>query len=142
MKPGSIVRNDSGAALVLVLGYLAVITTLGAAFFVSVHRALDASLARERHAVCLSLAEGGVEKAIAGLLQHPERDAGEGEAPLGDGFYSVTVERDASTGRYVVIGTGRLGDAQTTLARARVRADVALSAGRVERLRWREEHVR
>lgn len=142
MKPGFIPRNDSGTALVLVLGYLAVVTTLGAAFYVSVHRAVDASLARERHAVCLSLAEGGVEKAIAGLLQNPEPDAGEDESPLGDGFYSVTVERVSLPGRYVIVGTGRLGDDTVTLARAQVRAEVELSAGRVASLRWREERVR
>lgn len=140
--PTSIARRDGGSALILVLGYLVVVTVLGAAFFVGVHRAINASMTREHHAVCLYLAEGGLDKAIAEVLAHLDNYTGESETRLGDGYFSTTIEGVPSSGRFSVVATSRLGGQDSVLARARLRADVGVEAGRVVSLAWREERVR
>lgn len=129
--------RERGAALILALGYLTVITFLAAGFLGMVRYAMDASAERQRAARAMALAEAGLDKAVAELRVSPDYE-GEQDTPLGSGRFSVRVERAGGQGSYRVVAEGLTEPAFAKSAHARIEAAVGLSGRRVQRLVWRE----
>lgn len=130
--------GDAGMALFLVIGFLAVLMIGSAAFFSLMNHTMSRAHTGERRQVCLNLAEGGVDKALAELCARPDSYTGEKETPLGEGAFTVEVRPGEGPGAYHVVSTGFLRAGKYTLAEARVAADVVLAGGRVQALRWTE----
>ena len=130
-------RREGGAALILALGYLTVITFLAAGFLGMVRYAMDASAERQRTVRAMALAEAGLDKAIAKLRVAADYE-GERDTPLGTGRFSVRVERAGGPGGYRVVAEGVTEPAFAKNAHAKIEAEVGLSGRRVERLVWRE----
>lgn len=128
-----------GLAMLLVLGYLAVLMTGSAAFFTLLNVTLSQAHAREEARYCRNLAEAGIEKAIAALRRHPAEYRGERDVPLGKGRFSVEVTPMEGPRTYRVISKGSLRDSGFVRRQACVVAKVSLAAdGRVASLHWSE----
>jgi len=131
--------NDEGMALYLVIGFLAALMIASGAFFTLLHRTIDHAHAADRHQVCLHIAEGGLDKALAELRARPGSYDGEEETPLGRGLFTVQLEPSQTSGMYRVASTGILRDGPVVLARARVAAMIAVTPeGAVAVLEWKE----
>lgn len=131
--------NDEGMALYLVIGFLAALMIASGAFFTLLHRTMDHARAVDRHQVCIHIAEGGLDKALAELRARPGSYHGEEETALGQGLFTVEVEPPQPSGTYRVASTGFLRDGPVVLARARVAATIAVAAdGAVAVLEWKE----
>jgi len=130
---------DGGMAMFFVVGFLAVLMIGSAAFFSLMNHTMSRAHTGERHQVCLNLAEGGVDKALAELCARPETYAGEKDTALGEGAFTVEVVRGTAPGAYRVVSTGLLRDGKYTLGQARVAAEAVVTGGRVTALRWTEE---
>ena len=125
-------RGDTGLAAILVIGYLAVVSLLAATFLTALNRNITRATKSERHQICVNIAEGGVEQAIASIRGGV--DAGQTGA-LGDGQFAVTVQEVA--GALEITSTATLTDSPNV--RARVTALVAReAAGGVRVLQWKE----
>ena len=132
-------RRDEGTAMIIVVGFLAVLMIGSATFFSLLHRTMSHAHGTERRQVCLNLAEGGLDKALADLRARHGVYAGEQETALGEGMFSVEVRHGSAQGVYHVTSTGFLRDGVVVLARARVAADVLLAPdGVILGLRWTE----
>ena len=140
MRRNALRKREQGLAMLLVLGLLAALMIGSAAFYGLLHLTLSQSQTRDRHWVCLNLAEAGLDKSIAELRQHPSEYRGEQDTALDRGFFTVDV-RPAKTARaYRVTSTGMLRYGSFVLRRARIVAEVSLAAdGGVKALRWSEE---
>ena len=119
------------------------ISALSATFLLTIHRSLDAER-RDRHGdAAQALALAGVNKAMAALAADAAY-AGERDTVLGEGAFSVTVERFDEGFR--VESTGRLADWAHEISAVTLRAVVVRARGgglrldRAERLR-RQAHV-
>ncbi len=130
--------GKAGMALFLVIGLLAVLMIGSAAFFSLMNHTMSRAHTGEQRQVCLNLAEGGVDKALAELCARPNAYAGESDTLLGEGAFTVEVRPGNSPGTYQVVSTGFLRDGKYTLARAQVEADVVIAGNRIESLRWTE----
>lgn len=118
-----------GSALLAVVAYLAIVGILGAAFFATVHRTVDAARTRELRAICGALADGGVERTLA-RLRSDTGYAGEREIPLGEGSFTTRVE-PLGANAFRIVSTGQLD----TRARLTVEAEAVVVEGRVAGLR-------
>lgn len=124
-----------GSALILAVGYLAVLTISATAFLTLLNRGIETLSRDERRQVCLNLAEAGIDTAVAALRAQGGAYAGERDTALGDGWFSVEVEAPAGGGAYRIVSRARLENG-TWLA---VAADVALGPdGTARVLRWEE----
>ncbi|HOT49475.1 MAG TPA: hypothetical protein P5318_16700 [Candidatus Hydrogenedentes bacterium] len=133
-------KNREGLAMLLVLGYLAVLMTGSAVFFSLLNGTLSQAHAREESRYCRNLAEAGIEKAIAELRRNPAGYRGEQDVLLGKGRFSVEVAPAETPFAYRVMSKGFLCDGGMARKQARIVADVSLAAdGRVALLRWLEE---
>ncbi len=132
-------RANEGTALLIIVGYLAAMTIFASTFLGFLNRTLSNRTSVERQQICLNIAEGGVDKALAELRVRPNDYRGEKETPLGAGRFSVEVKRGGGAGTYLIVSTGELGDGELVVSRARVVAEVTLSAaGTVRELCWSE----
>jgi type II secretory pathway component PulK len=137
-------RQQRGAALLLALCCLAVLTIMSAAFFEDVHRAIRDQNASRWRFVAASLANAGMEKAIAAMNARTAAYSGETDSPLGDQAdhrttFSVEVQHDAASGRFVVVSTGLVQEGPLILGKARIEA--VLERGQDQHLRvtrWKE----
>jgi len=128
-------ERREGTALLAVVAYLGIVSILSGTFFVAVNRALDRAAAQESREVGRCLAESGVEKALAELRADPGYP-GETGAVLGEGTFSVAVERGAN-GVYRIVSTGARTEGRVVPVTVEVEAE--LRDGVVSALRWVEE---
>lgn len=131
-------RDERGMALVAVVMYLGIVTLVGSAFCVTVHRVIEAQVRIEWREAGMCLADAGVDKALASLCVDPAY-RGERDTALGDGDFSVTVEPAEAADTYRIASTGRMGDATRTLAESHVVVEAVVTQGRVAQLRRLEE---
>jgi len=131
--------NRRGFALLMALGYLAVLSMAASVFLVYLNRAVTQGRNTELKTVALHLADAGVDKALAALQTAPEAYAGEAQTPLGEGRFSVEIERNGAPGQCSIISTGEVTDGDRVLSRARVVAEARLDPdGAVRSLDWTE----
>ena len=131
------VQARDGSALLLTVGYLAAMTIFASTFLGFLNRTVSNRNWAERQQICLNIAEGGVDKALAELRTSPNEYRGEKDIALGAGRFSVEVKR--GDGAYLIVSTGELTDGEFVVSRARIVAEVTLSsAGTVRELRWSE----
>lgn len=140
-KSCATLRSDSGTALMLALGYVIVITMFVSAFVAALNRGIERR-AKERYIqASSSLAEAGVDKAIAALRQGGY--AGEEKTPLGAGWFSVTVTPGLERGAYRIDALGALGGGEVTRGYVRIGADIVIDGARHSRtLRWEQRYLR
>jgi len=129
--------------MILVLGFLMVMMAGSAVFFAVLHRTMTHAHREEQRAVCIDLAEGGFEKALAELRAGNGAYSGEEHAPLGAGTFSVAVQPGPGQGAYRVTATGFLRDGAVVLAKAGVAVEVVLAPdGAVRSIQWTEVRSR
>lgn len=132
-------RGDAGTALFLVVGFLVALMISSGAFFKLMHNTMSHTHDGERRQVCLNLAEGGLDKALAELGARPDEYRGEQDTPLGPGMFSTEVRPGERQRTYHIVSTGFLRGGSLVLGKARVAADVALGPrGAVLEMRWTE----
>lgn len=133
------IADGRGSALILAIGYLAVVTILASTFLTMLNRSVTYATQTEHEQACLNIAEGGLDKALAVLRVQPRSYRGEANTPLGEGRFSVTVEPGAGAGAYRVTSTAEVVGGGHVLAQARVAAEIELTgSGAVRTLRWSE----
>lgn len=132
--------RKSGSALIAVVVYLLIVTSLSVAFFGTLHRAMSQARINEQHRQCRYLAEAGIEKALAELRAAPGVYRGEQNTPLGSGTFSVDVAPETAPGAYRIHATGALTDGQFVLAKCDETASVVFSGTRIRALRWEDRH--
>lgn len=132
-------QGHEGLALLLVLGYLAIVMIGSTTFYALLNATLSQSQAREDGRTCLHLAEAGVDKAIA-ELQHDASDyRGEKGTVLGKGRFTVNVKPMERPQCFRITSTGLLKDGRFVKKRAHIVAEVSLvDQHRVDVLRWSE----
>lgn len=132
-------KHQRGAAMLMTLTFLAILTisvTATLSWFHATHRYTRGSEAR---LVCAHIAEAGIEKAIAELRVGNLSYAGESDTVIGDGTFSVGVLGNGDRGSYTIESTGRLPRG-ADMVTVRLRCDIELSPSRdVTSLQWREE---
>lgn len=132
-------RTQQGSALIVVVGYLAVMTIFASGLLHLLHMHMSASIKAEREQVCLALAEGGLAKGLVALRKNIQDYRGEENTPLGEGRFSVTVTPGAAAGHFEIHAVAQLLDNDTVYARAAAQATVILSeTGDIRSLKWKE----
>lgn len=101
-------RSRRGAALLLTLGYLAVVSVFVSVYLSGVHRSFEAGRQAERTAIARAYAEAGLNHAIANLRLDPAY-AGAETLPIADGAVEIHVEKIGAGWRVYSIGTGVSG---------------------------------
>ncbi|MBX7255188.1 MAG: hypothetical protein K1Y02_02410 [Candidatus Hydrogenedentes bacterium] len=125
-------HGNEGIALIFVLGYLAVVTLLAATFLTTLNRNISRATASQAHQVCVNIAEGGVEQAIAALR---EGGAADQVGTLGQGHFTATVR--GVNGAFEIVSTATLTDSPDV--RTRIVASVSREAsGGVRVVSWNE----
>ena len=133
-----IARTDSGAAMFLVIGYLAAMTLLASAFFADVHRTMDKKDDAEDYTQAMNIAEGGLNKAVAALRDNRQAYRGEQDTALGIGRFTVRVH-EIEGGNYRVDSLGEIVDGDFVIYQVRVEGVLRFDeAGKVS-LTWSEE---
>ena len=133
------VQANEGTALLITVGYLAAMTIFASAFLGFLNRTVSNRYWAESRQICLNIAEGGVDKALAELRISPNDYRGEKDTPLGAGRFSIDVKPADRKSTFLIVSTGELADGKLVVSRARVVAEVTLStAGTVRELRWSE----
>jgi len=131
-------QSQRGSALFVVMGYLAVIMIMSGAFFALLHVTLRHGNAAQWRQVCLNVAEGGMDKALAELRVNRDAYRGEARTAVGDGEFSVEVTPQGRDG-YRIVSTGCLRYDRFVSAQARITAEVTLGRnGNIDNLRWLE----
>jgi len=121
------------------VGYLAAMTIFASTFLGFLNRTVSNRNSIEREQICLNIAEGGVDKALAELRANPIGYRGEKNTSLGAGRFSVEVKPVGKERTYSIISTGELEDSKLVVPRTRIVAEVTLSpTGTVQELRWSE----
>jgi len=120
-------------ALLVVLGFLAVLMIGSSAMFAYLNRTMSRSMAIENRQVCLNLAEAGMQKALAEFGAGRSHYAGEEGTALGDGTFSVAIAPGEASGKYRVTATGARNTAKATVI-----ADIRVAGGEVRVERWQE----
>jgi hypothetical protein len=132
-------KARDGSALLITVMYLAAMTLFASTFLSFLNRTISHQRRTELKQICLNIAEAGLDKALAELRTHPTDYSGESGAPLGKGRFSVEVEPREQPGEYLIVSTAQVIGGKLVLSRARIAADVLLSAdGTVRELRWSE----
>ncbi len=131
-------EGSEGVALLLTLGYLAVMTLLLTVFLGALTHSMDRGRVAERRLVALNIAEGGLHKALATLRNRPDAYRGEAGTPLGKGQFTVEVRAGRLPDTYAVVSTGELRDSGLVLCRVRIEALLGFDKGSLRILRWDE----
>jgi hypothetical protein len=132
-------RAKDGSALLITVGYLAAMTIFASTFLTYLNRTASNRHQAELKQLCLNIAEGGVDKALAELRVRESDYRGETNTSLGKGRFTVQVKPTGRAGAYVITSTGEIGDGDFVLASVRIIAEVTLSwDGTVRELRWSE----
>ena len=136
-------QANEGTALLITVGYLAAMTIFASTFLGFLNRTASNRNSIERRQICLNIAEGGVDKALAELRTNPNGYRGEKNTSLGAGRFSVEVKRGGEARAHSIVSTGELEDGKLVVSRARIVAEVTLSStGTVRELHWSEVNKR
>ena len=119
--------GQRGSAMIVVVVYLAIMTTFASAFFVALHRTIDQTGRRERQEMCMHIAEGGIEKAIAELQHNAEAYSGERDTSLGEGVFTTEIEVLNPFTEYRITASAWLRDSMAKGSRATLVANVRFS---------------
>lgn len=129
-------RRNAGVAMVLALLLVAIMGITGAALWKRLHITFAEMRRVEDAEVTLHLAEAGLEKAVAMLRRDPAYP-GESGTALGEGAFSVAVERTGS-GSYRLWAEGVLESKPVVQHRTVLLGELTLGpGGRVSAYRWR-----
>ncbi len=132
-------RAKDGSALLITVGYLAAMTIFASAFLAYLHRTASNRHDAELKQLCLNIAEGGVDKALAELRAQGSAYRGEKDTLLGKGKFTVQVKPAGGAEAYAIVSTGEIRDGDFLVSSVRIRAEVTLSSDRtVQQLRWSE----
>lgn len=130
-------KRSQGSALIMAVVLIGVMSIGSAALWRYLHSTLREQTHNARIDTTQHLAEAGLEKTLAILRTDPAY-AGEQDTPLGDGTFSVVVERPGATGTYRILSTGKLGDDIVVRATQTLVAELMLdAAGTVKTYRWK-----
>jgi len=133
------VREKGGSALLITVGYLAAMTIFASTFLAFLNRTASNRHQAELKQICLNIAEGGVDKALAELRVRGSDYRGETNTSLGKGRFTVEVKPAAGAGAYAIVSTGEIPDGKRVVSSVRIVAEVTLSSdGTVRELRWSE----
>ncbi|MFP6617613.1 MAG: hypothetical protein VCB26_14510 [Candidatus Hydrogenedentota bacterium] len=104
-------RADSiGFAMLIVLGYVMVISILSTAFFKTVHQSVNTQHARSNDTRTYALAESGVHHALVNLATD-RAYTGDQNVPFGEGLFSIHVMPAGATNTWIIESTGLIGEA-------------------------------
>ncbi len=136
-------RNERGAAIILAVILVAVMSIGVSAVWKYLHVTLGEEKRMENAEAALHLAEAGLEKAVAELRVRPDGYRGEIGTPLGAGRFSVEVRPGTVRANYQIVSRGEAGEGRFIRARKTLVAEVALSSSNeVRRFHWVEEATR
>ena len=136
-------HSSRGAALMMAVLLVAILTIGSSALWRHLHMTLGEGQRVEMAEAARALAEGGLDQAVARLRVQPDAYRGEQNTPMGEGRFSVTVEPLGSSGAYRLISHGELLGGKHVLTRQTLIAELALSpAGEVRRFQWSIEKKR
>ena len=133
-------NSQSGFAMILVLGFIMVVTLFATAFLRATHSNLNEGRRVARDQVCVHLADAGVNQAIAMLRGNGTAYEGEKGTPLGDGAFDVAVEPLPQPRHYRIVSTGYLPDidpVRPTRASVTVEARVMVDSGSARIQEWK-----
>ena len=136
--------EKQGAALLVAVGALAIVGTLAMSFFMVVHQAIKTEEDAYWKVVARSLAEAGVEKAVATLQTAGTQYSGEENTLLGDQtqcerMFSTEVRPGAKVGTFEIRATGTVRTDLVVVKQAHVEALIEPgAAGRFRVTRWKE----
>jgi len=131
-------NNNRGAAMLLALGVLAIMTISLSAVLTWFHVTFNYTNLEETRQTCSHIAEAGLDKALAELQAGNRTYSGETDTPLGDGSFSVAVAPAGRPGWLAIQSTGTLPRGAASVV-VRLREEVQLDpAGNVLAIEWRE----
>lgn len=129
------IRDNRGGALMLAVGYLAVMTLAASGFLAMLHVRLSVARELERMQQCRHLAEAGFEAALAAVAEDPDY-AGEQHVPLGIGRYSVMITPHADH-QLLIQAIGEIAYDGVVIEQRSLDVLVTLDpAGRVQAIEW------
>ncbi len=132
-------RTNSGTALLIAIGYVAILSIISSTFVVYLNRSISRTSVQERTVLARNLAEAGIDKALAELKSGNAAYTGETNTPLGQGTFSVSVTRGALQGEYIIESTGSILGGPITVATSRVKVRAVISpSGGIRKLAWQE----
>ena len=128
--------NAQGSALILAVVLVGVMSIGSAALWQYLHGTLREQSRNAQLDTAQHLAEAGLDKAVA-MLRRDVAYATEQDTPLGDGTFSVAVERPAAAGAYLILATGKLGDEVVVRATRTLVGELPVdSTGTIETYHW------
>jgi len=131
-------KNNRGAAMLLALGVLAIMTISLSAVLTWFHVTFNYTNLQEARQTCSHIAEAGLDKVLAELQAGNRTYSGETETTLGDGSFSVVVAPANRPGWLAIASTGTLPRGASSVV-VRLREEVQLDpAGNVLAIEWRE----
>lgn len=123
-------RNDSGAALFLVLFLIAALAGISSAFIVRVQQTNQTSGGQENETIARYAAESGIEMAKALILTGKVNKDYEERTAIGEAEFAFSI-RPESSSRYAVTSTGIYADGPVEFARAVYESVITLRNGGV-----------
>jgi hypothetical protein len=131
-------KNNCGAAMLLALATLAIMTISLSATLTWFHVTFNYTNIEEARQACSHIAEAGLDKALAELQAGNRAYTGEPDTPLGDGSFSADVAPGNRPGWLSIQSTGTLPRGASFVT-VRLREEVQLDpAGNVLAIEWRE----
>lgn len=131
-------KNNRGAAMLLALAALAIMTISMSAALTWFHVTFNYTNLQEARQTCSHIAEAGLDKALAELQAGNRTYTGEPDTALGDGTFSVAVAPADRSGWLSIQSTGTLPRGAASIV-VRLREEVQFNpAGRITALEWRE----
>jgi hypothetical protein len=121
--------NERGAAMFVALGFLGAMVILAGAFLGIVRRSMDARRVEQETAVAEELAQAALASGVAHLEAGDTDYKGEKSVSLGDGRYTVEIEK--RNGEYIVRGSGETLLDHIVAQRVTLRARVRVQNGRI-----------
>ncbi|HUW60004.1 MAG TPA: hypothetical protein VMZ06_03275 [Candidatus Bathyarchaeia archaeon] len=131
-------KNSRGAAMLLAIGVLAIMTISLSATLTWFHVTFKYTSLEEARQTCSHIAEAGLDKALAEVKVGNRTYTGETDTVVGDGTFSVAVAPADRTGWLAIQSTGTLPRGAKSVV-VRLAEDVQLDpAGNVLAIEWRE----
>ena len=131
-------KNNRGAAMLLAIGVLAIMTISLSATLTWFHVTFNYTNLQEARQTCSHIAEAGLDKALAEVKAGNRTYTGEPDTPLGDGSFSVDVAPADRPGWLSIQSTGTLPRGAASVV-VRLREEVQVDpAGNVLAIEWRE----
>ncbi|MCX5769766.1 MAG: hypothetical protein NTZ09_05780 [Candidatus Hydrogenedentes bacterium] len=131
-------KHNRGAAMLLALSALAIMTISLSATLAWFHVTFKYTTLNEARQVCSHIAEAGLDKALAELQAGNRTYTGETNTSLGDGSFSVAVAPADRAGWLAILSTGTLPRGATSVT-VRLREEVQVDpAGTIRAIEWRE----